>query len=591
MFCNHCGKQIPDESNVCPYCGTNLINKKSTVNNADDSAKNDSVNNANTIQLPGLNEQGSGIGFSDADKEKFQQGVKTASEVVGKGASKAGEVVGSSVNKAGAYIKDKYNDPKSKKTVTLIGICIALALCFIIYLAIKPTSINMKEMVDLNLNGANGKATINPELSSDHFVIEVLHANGLLKDYDNLEYVSGSDYEALQKNDQLLTDIEHLADSIKITADPDSNLSNSDSVELVVAYNKELAKKCKISLKATKFNYSVSGLADLQEYDPFANISIEFSGVSPHMSATISGDGTDQLGGYYSLNKSDDIAIGDVITVSYSLTEDEANSQGYTLASTSKDITVSEGAKYLDSANEVDEDVLQKMEAAASDTVNAYTASSDTFGSEGYTKTTEPVYEGMYFLKSKDASSTGQDNIAYVVMSIWAEGYKDSQYYDTSIYFPVEFDNLSIYSGDISYESNDTNLRIAGNSRLPAKDYGWESVEGYISVETMYNELLASKVNAYVCEETDDIKTLRENSGVAASTSENALGEIHVLINNLNIRSAADKNSQKLQHADPNVTYYYYETTENNGYTWYRIGNNMWIANDTKENWCDVTTY
>lgn len=31
MFCNNCGKEIPEGSEFCPYCGKNLIKQQSNI--------------------------------------------------------------------------------------------------------------------------------------------------------------------------------------------------------------------------------------------------------------------------------------------------------------------------------------------------------------------------------------------------------------------------------------------------------------------------------------------------------------------------------------------------------------------------------
>ena len=58
------------------------------------------------------------------------------------------------------------------------------------------------------------------------------------------------------------------------------------------------------------------------------------------------------------------------------------------------------------------------------------------------------------------------------------------------------------------------------------------------------------------------------------------VGEAKVLVTGLNIRSKADKNSSLVGQASISTVYFVFEILQNQGYIWYRIGPNMWIAND-----------
>ena len=58
------------------------------------------------------------------------------------------------------------------------------------------------------------------------------------------------------------------------------------------------------------------------------------------------------------------------------------------------------------------------------------------------------------------------------------------------------------------------------------------------------------------------------------------IGEAKVLVTGLNIRAKADKNSALIGQATVSARYDVFEILQNQGYVWYRIGANMWIAND-----------
>ncbi len=55
----------------------------------------------------------------------------------------------------------------------------------------------------------------------------------------------------------------------------------------------------------------------------------------------------------------------------------------------------------------------------------------------------------------------------------------------------------------------------------------------------------------------------------------------------LNVRSGPDVSNEKYYTAAKGTQFYAYETRENGGYTWYRVGNDMWIADQGSE-WVKV---
>jgi uncharacterized protein YgiM (DUF1202 family) len=54
--------------------------------------------------------------------------------------------------------------------------------------------------------------------------------------------------------------------------------------------------------------------------------------------------------------------------------------------------------------------------------------------------------------------------------------------------------------------------------------------------------------------------------------------ELTVIVDNLNIRSGAGLNEPIVSKAVNGKTYTAQETVQAQGYTWYRIGENQWIA-------------
>ncbi|MCR5095975.1 MAG: hypothetical protein K6A70_04480 [Erysipelotrichaceae bacterium] len=67
---------------------------------------------------------------------------------------------------------------------------------------------------------------------------------------------------------------------------------------------------------------------------------------------------------------------------------------------------------------------------------------------------------------------------------------------------------------------------------------------------------------------------------VAGGAGLRVIGIAKVVTNNLNIRSQASKNSTWVGQTNYPAQYDVYEIEQNEGYIWYRIDYNKWIAND-----------
>lgn len=66
----------------------------------------------------------------------------------------------------------------------------------------------------------------------------------------------------------------------------------------------------------------------------------------------------------------------------------------------------------------------------------------------------------------------------------------------------------------------------------------------------------------------------------AVQQASGTIGKVTVNVDNLNIRASASTSSESKGHATQGTTYDVYETASADGYTWYRIGTDQWIASD-----------
>ena len=71
-----------------------------------------------------------------------------------------------------------------------------------------------------------------------------------------------------------------------------------------------------------------------------------------------------------------------------------------------------------------------------------------------------------------------------------------------------------------------------------------------------------------------------ELNDVAGGAGYKVIGTAKVITTNLNIRRSYSKYSDFLGQTNAPAQYEVFEIVQNEGYIWYRIGANQWIAND-----------
>ncbi|MBQ2583958.1 MAG: hypothetical protein II568_02160, partial [Erysipelotrichaceae bacterium] len=70
------------------------------------------------------------------------------------------------------------------------------------------------------------------------------------------------------------------------------------------------------------------------------------------------------------------------------------------------------------------------------------------------------------------------------------------------------------------------------------------------------------------------------SSVAGGASSLRVIGRARVVTTNLNIRSSYSKNSRLMGQTNEPASYDVYEIVQNEGYIWYRIDADKWIAND-----------
>lgn len=481
MICVHCGRDIPNGTKFCPFCGQPVA--------ADQPAGQPAFN----IQ-PG------------ASVQPPQQ-----PPVMG-----AQQPMGGQPAAATATVTPKAPmDPK--KLAVPVAVAAVVVVGGVLIATHKPT-VNLNKYITLSAEGYNSIGTLDVEFDTDK--LEKDYGKKIAKNFQKamknheedtygLSNLAGSLYEGGETS----LFVTYCADG---SADKTRNLSNGD----VVTYTwdgvneqtkKEAEEMFGVKIKCSDVTYKVSGLTAVNTFDAFDGVEVEFNGISPDGSATVNTLPTAEAakGLYYTLDEQYNLANGDTVTVTVHSNRDDFSDciekYGAILATTEKTYTVEGLNEYVTDSDGLTDSVLVSLQNQAQDVLNAYIAKS--WDSECVTLK-GMSYLGYYILtpKNKDNYGVSQDVIILPYQVTSHNHFEDDkgQVYDADVsyYWYIAFRNVSKDAdGNIAGGLDDYYTANASFDVKTGLDDGWWekywSYDGYQTLDELYSNAVTRNVEDY----------------------------------------------------------------------------------------------
>lgn len=481
MICVHCGRDIPNGTKFCPFCGQPVA--------ADQPAGQPAFN----IQ-PG------------ASVRPPQQ-----PPVMG-----AQQPMGGQPAAATATVTPKAPiDPK--KLAVPVAVAAVVVVGGVLIATHKPT-VNLNKYITLSAEGYNSIGTLDVEFDTDK--LEKDYGKKIAKNFQKamknheedtygLSNLAGSLYEGSETS----LFVTHCADG---SADKTRNLSNGD----VVTYTwdgvneqtkKEAEEMFGVKIKCSDVTYKVSGLTAVNTFDAFDGVEVEFNGISPDGSATVNTLPTAEAakGLYYTLDEQYNLTNGDTVTVTVHSNRDDFSDciekYGAIPAATEKTYTVEGLNEYVTDSDGLTDSVLVSLQNQAEDVLNAYIAKS--WDSECVTLK-GMSYLGYYILtpKNKDNYGVYQDVIILPYQVTSHNHFEDDkgQVYDADVsyYWYIAFRNVSKDAdGNIAGGLDDYYTANASFDVKTGLDDGWWekywSYDGYQTLDELYSNAVTRNVEDY----------------------------------------------------------------------------------------------
>ncbi|MBE5922981.1 MAG: zinc ribbon domain-containing protein [Lachnospiraceae bacterium] len=473
MFCTGCGNKLSEGERFCGKCGTPVV-------------------------MP-----------EGADKKKEEKNMNLDMTW-----DKPYEVPAEKVSVKGRKSIDNLSNKRIIPVAVVAIAAIILIIGFATFKSLHNTTLNVEDYITVECDGYNHHADSSAYLDVDLLMADVImNAKPVnkemrqwqkeLKKAKRKKQDRAQCLEELMKKGQLknyadgdyswLTFISRSVYTIDIDNDYMDSLSNGDSYEIHIDYDKELWKDYKIKLAGDCKKVEIKDLPEAKEIDFFSYITVEFEGVSPNLTAKVvekDNEWSDYI--YPGIEgQYDGLSIGDKVVVSLNAYEESLLEKGVCAAEETKEFVCENADAYIDSASQISEDVMNSMKKQAEDQFNADVAES--WAADASFK--GMTYIGNYFLKAKPDTWTDNTNMVYLVYKITAcvDGKPDFDYY-----YYTRFDDIMILK-DGTCTVDTSNYYYSAFSYINGT--GFEKYEhrygGYESLDALFNNCVTSQVDNY----------------------------------------------------------------------------------------------
>lgn len=489
MRCRVCGSNNEDGSKFCWNCGNKLteqsetrsssVNQPGIQQNSGDVQHNQVGTPPKQVRMP--QRQVPPGGFD------WENGKKMAEERLQKGKNIADGCVGQLKRVAeNQTITDKLKKI-SKKTWGIIGACVALVLVLLIVIALHKPTVNLNDYLKVTYGGYDGGGVAYTEIDW----------NSMKEDFENkISYKRGM----AQTGGMTPIDIIMEYTNANIEG-KNEKLSNGDKVSYTWKVDKDaIAKLIKCKIKYSDGSKKVSGLKEMELFDPFKNLKVTFSGVEPNGEADIEYNG-DMLSEYdFTCDKTSGLKNGDKIKISF--TEDAGyyvDQYNKAPSVLEKEYKVKNLGKYLSKIKEVDTDGMNSARAKAQKSISDMVD----YWSEDVTLD-KVSYAGDYLQVAKDSDDYTK-NYYGVIYQINAHIQPDGgQRKDVVSYYSMKFENV-IVGGDGKCEIDldeydvpydDFSVEVTSGD-LSSGSY---SFDGYQTLEELKKNYVDEVADEFDCE-------------------------------------------------------------------------------------------
>ncbi|MCR4896125.1 MAG: zinc-ribbon domain-containing protein [Lachnospiraceae bacterium] len=338
-------------------------------------------------------------------------------------------------------------------------------------------------------------------------VSAVIDWDGIQRDYGKKVEFTALGSAEYGKSLSGKTPVDVMESRIHVRFDRNTDLANGEELTYTWDIDDSLGTFVIYQEKHKDGTYTVTGLTELDTFDAFSDLEVEFSGIAPDGKLYFKYDGVELQDYDFSCNKSSGLSNGDkvVITFDKSKVKKYAEKYGKVPEALEKEYTVTGLISYVNQLSELDAESLELMKAQAEDVFAAYVAKD--WASSSELVSLDYVGECLLIPKSTYAMSR---NYLYLVYKVSARNFisNENGSFDqiSEIYWFIDYSNLTVdeegkVNVDVtSYSTPNAKVKVDSHIRS-----GWDTAcwyyHGYVSLDELYKALVTSNLDEYTHEE------------------------------------------------------------------------------------------
>lgn len=475
-FCNNCGAELPEGGKFCTKCGTKveIVPVAAPVPEVVAAPVQEPVENTVQTQENTAQENAGNQAQEQPPVYEMPQGMpQQVSYGMPQGAEQS-----SPYGMSQQPVK-KEKKPVNKKLIIIIAAA-ALALIIIIIVAIVIANIIKtkkeiaaktikftEEFLEVEYSGYDGFGEAVIYLDRDEFKPVAYKAMG---------------YDEDSKSSKAADKFIDLIYGITIDVSETEALTNGQELTVKIIADQDEMEDVDVILKDVEFKLTVSGLEEVEKYNPFDDIKVSTSGLDGEVRASWEYVGSnDNLSTYsFDIDNSRNLSVGDTFTITLDdyYVESMLEYYGIMITETKKTYTVESADHYIATFEEISDSTLATMKKDAEEEIEeSYDGN--------YLDVTLDSYEyyGAYVMKGIDDSWSTYDNVVYLIYKGVVTS-DDGEFDAVDVYLPVRLyyvmeraDGTQEYDDYVAFDSNYE--RIEGT---------YEYVYGYLDEEEMFNE-------------------------------------------------------------------------------------------------------
>ncbi|MBR5371755.1 MAG: hypothetical protein IK130_06045 [Oscillospiraceae bacterium] len=378
-----------------------------------------------------------------------------------------------------------------KKFISKICTAAMLSLCAASFTGCGSTTINLNDYVTVAFEGYETVGTAKSTLDINKIIAD--HPEAF-----NLKAESGDVGKAAV---ELV-----LSSAISGKLDKNSQLKNGETINWKWGMTslQSVEEKYPVKFDYKDIPYTIAGLKEAEEFDPFENIKVTFGGTAPNGTAKVDDSGKALQNLKYTATPAKGLKNGDTVKVTVDANngklDEYCGSQGKIAKTKEKEYKVEGLNAYAAKLDEIPKETMDKMLKQSEDNLRARATS----WAEGNT-IKEIKHIGCYFLTEKEGFNARNKNQIYLVFKVTAnlkgvtaDNLDKETEGEDSYYTYVAFNNIMILAdGTVSVDlSNNSMPSKETRSKYGRKSWGEFSgyyFYGYGELDSMFSDCVTSQ--------------------------------------------------------------------------------------------------